>query len=160
MIFAGEKRFAVKHLSKDATRAPNIHLNIIFLPSQHDLRCTVVPCRDVTGHLRVLDARQTEITDLQVAIFVDKNVARLQVAVDNTCRVHIFQATLVTNRVSGESYRRATSVSLAYHDLIEEVLNELLLQGPRSQEAVQISAQKLCDKVAMGRGKLPRCDGQ
>lgn len=37
-----------------------------------------------------------------------------------------------------------------YQDLIEEILDELLLQGPRGEETVKISTKKLSDKVAVG----------
>ena len=36
-----------------------------------------------------------------------------------------------------------------HKDLIEKVLDELLLEGSGSQEAVEISPQKLGDKVTM-----------
>lgn len=37
----------------------------------------------------------------------------------------------------------------AYHDLVKEVLDELLLQGPGSKETVEISAEKLGDEVTV-----------
>jgi hypothetical protein len=38
---------------------------------------------------------QTEVTDLKIAVLVDKNVARLQITVNNAGGVDIFQATLL-----------------------------------------------------------------
>jgi hypothetical protein len=35
----------------------------------------------------------------------------------------------------------------AHQDLVQEVLDELLLQRPRSQETVQVGSQKLRDEV-------------
>jgi hypothetical protein len=35
-----------------------------------------------------------------------------------------------------------------HHDLVEEVLDELLLQWPRGEEPVEIGAQEFCDEVA------------
>ena len=48
--------------------------NVIFLPSQHNLRSTVVSRRHITGHLRILNSSQPEITDLQVAVLVDQDI--------------------------------------------------------------------------------------
>jgi hypothetical protein len=36
-----------------------------------------------------------------------------------------------------------------YEDLVEEVLDELLLQWARGQEAVEISSEELSDEVAV-----------
>lgn len=65
-----------------------------FLPREHDLGRAVVPRRNVTRHLGVLDARQAEVADLEIAILVDEDVAGLQVSVDDTGRVDVFQAAL------------------------------------------------------------------
>ena len=42
----------------------------------------------------VLDTGETEVANLEIAVLVDKNVARLEVTVNDTGRVDIFQATL------------------------------------------------------------------
>lgn len=42
MIFARKQRFALQHLGEDASRAPNVHLDVVLLPCEHDLRRTVV----------------------------------------------------------------------------------------------------------------------
>ena len=94
VVLSGEKRLALEHLGKDATSTPDVHLDIILLPRQHDLRSAVVSCGNVTGHLRVLDAGKAEIANLQIAVLIDKNVARLQITVNDTRGVDIFQATL------------------------------------------------------------------
>jgi hypothetical protein len=38
---------------------------------------------------------ETEVADLQIAVFVDEDVARLQITVDNTSGVDVFQTTLL-----------------------------------------------------------------
>lgn len=38
----------------------------------------------------------------------------------------------------------------SYHDLVQEVLNELRLEWSRREEAVEIRTEKLGDKVAEG----------
>ena len=37
-----------------------------------------------------------------------------------------------------------------YHDLVKEVLNKLLLQGPRGKKSVQVGSEQLGDEVPDG----------
>ena len=97
MIFPWEKRFSLEHLSKDAACAPDVHFNIVFLPCKHDLGGAVVSGRNVSGHLRVLNSSKAEIADLEVAILVDEDVARLEVSVNDTSAVDILQTSLVND---------------------------------------------------------------
>lgn len=83
MILARKQRSSQQHLRKDTARAPDIHLLIIPAPGEHDLRGAVVPRRDVAGHLILLDAGEAEVADLQIAVFVDEDVAGFEVAVDD-----------------------------------------------------------------------------
>ena len=94
MVLAGEEGLAVKHLGKDAPSAPNINLDVVFLPGEHDFGGSVVSRRNVTGHLRVLNAGESEVANLQVAVLVYEDVARLQVTVNHASRVHILQPAL------------------------------------------------------------------
>lgn len=76
------------------------------MPSQHDLGCTVVTGRDVTGHLRVLDSSKTKVANLEITVFVDENVGRLEVTVDDTGRVDVFETALgVSARKEGRRTR-------------------------------------------------------
>jgi hypothetical protein len=84
MVLSGEERLTLQHLGKDAASTPNINLNIVLLPRQHDLRGAVVSCGNVSSHLRVLDTGETEIANLQIAVLVDKDVAGLQITVNDT----------------------------------------------------------------------------
>lgn len=94
VIFSGEERLALQHLGKNAPGAPDVNLNIVLLPSQHDFRGTVVSRRDVARHLRVLDSGEAEIADLQVAVLIDENVAGLEVTVDNAGGMDILEPAL------------------------------------------------------------------
>lgn len=96
VVLAGEQRLALKHLGKDTSNTPNINFNIVLLPSEHDLGSSVISCRDVTGHLGVLNTGQTKVANLQIAVLVDQNVAGLQVTVNNAGRVDVFQSALGT----------------------------------------------------------------
>lgn len=94
--------------------------HVIFLPSQHNLRSTVVSRRHITGHLRILNSSQPEITNLQVAVLVDQDIGwflrnadnvkycetinyktlrniSYQVSMDNSCWVHVFESSLLSS---------------------------------------------------------------
>lgn len=95
VVLAREQGLTLEHLGKNASCTPNVHLDVVLLPGEHDLGGTVVAGRHVTRHLGVLDPGETKVANLQVAILVDEDVARLEIAVHDTGRVDIFQATLV-----------------------------------------------------------------
>lgn len=90
MVLAGEERLTLEHLSKNAPGTPDVDLDVVFLPCEHDLGGSVVSCRDVTGHLRVLDSCETEIANLQITVLVDQDIARLQVSVNDAGGVNVF----------------------------------------------------------------------
>lgn len=71
VVLAGEQRLAVEHLGEDAAGAPDVDLDVVFLPGEHDLGGAVVPRRHVSRHLGVLQPREAEVADLQVAVLVD-----------------------------------------------------------------------------------------
>lgn len=94
VIFAWEQRLALQHFCEDATSTPDIHLHVVLLPREHDLGRSVVSSGDVASHLRILDTGETEVADFQVTVLVHEDVRRLQVTVDNSRGVHIFETTL------------------------------------------------------------------
>lgn len=143
VVLSWEQRLALEHFRKDAACTPDIDLNIVFLPCKHNLWRTVVAGGNVSSHLGVLYTGQAEVADLQIAILVDKDVARLQVTVNDTSGVNIFQTTL--SRKLAEI--REGGVSVAYQDLVEEVLDKLLLQRPGGEQTVKISSKQFGDKV-------------
>lgn len=96
MVLAGEEGLALEHLGENAASAPDVHLHIVLLPGEHDLGGSVISGRDVAGHLRVLNTCKTEVANFQVAVLVNKDVGRLEVTVDDTSGVDIFQTTLRT----------------------------------------------------------------
>jgi hypothetical protein len=94
VVLSREERLALEHLGENASCTPDINLNIVLLPCEHDLRGSVVSGRYVTRHLGILYTGETEVANLEIAVLVDEDVAGLQVAVHNTSGVDIFQATL------------------------------------------------------------------
>ena len=97
MVFSWEKGFALQHFCKDAACAPYINLDVVLLPGEHNLGSTVVSRRDIASHLRVLDAGETEVTDLQIAVLVDQDIRGLQVPMNDSSRMDIFQSSLEHN---------------------------------------------------------------
>ena len=142
VVLSWEQRLALEHFSKDTTCTPDVDLNIVFLPCKHDLRGAVVAGGDVSGHLRVLYTGQAEIADLQITVLVYEDVAGLQVTVNDTSGVNIFQSTLSTL-----VRRLACWIFATYQNLVKEVLDELLLQRPGGEETVEIGSKELGDEV-------------
>jgi hypothetical protein len=99
MVLAGEKRLSIEHLGKDASSAPNVDLDVVFLPCEHDFGSAVVSCGDVASHLGILNSSEAKIANLEIAVFVDQNVAGLEITVDDAGRVDILEAAL-ENKVS------------------------------------------------------------
>ena len=94
VVFAGKQRFAFEHLGEDTPGAPNVNLDIVFLPCKHNLRRAIVSGGDISRHLRILNPSQAKVTDLQVAVFIDQDIAGLQIAVDDTCGMNVFETSL------------------------------------------------------------------
>lgn len=94
MVLSREEGLSLQHLGEDTACAPDIDLHVILLPGEHDLGGAVISRGHIAGHLRVLDSGQTEVADLQIAVFINEDVAGLQVPVDHTGGVDIFQSTL------------------------------------------------------------------
>jgi len=145
VVLAGEKRLSLEHLGKYTSRTPYVDLHVVLLPGEHNLWRPVVPCRNVASHLRILNACETKVTDFQIAVLVDEDVAWLQVSVNNTGGMDVFQPSLHIISVCSliSSPLRSTN-----QYLIKEVLYELLFKWSRGQEAVQVGSEEFCDKVA------------
>jgi hypothetical protein len=94
VILAGEERLALQHFGEDAARTPDVDLNIVLLPRQHDLGGTVISRGYIAGHLRVLNTGEAKVANLQIAVLVNENVAGLEITVNDASRVHVFETTL------------------------------------------------------------------
>jgi hypothetical protein len=71
--------------------------------------------------------------------------------VNNACRVDVLQTALeVTKRILTTMPNCGRhDPSETYHDLVEKVLDELLLKGPGSKQAMQVGSEQLGDEVAI-----------
>lgn len=94
MILSGEERLALQHLRENASCAPDINFHIVFLPCEHNLGCPVVSCGDVASHLGVLYTGKSKVADLEIAVLIHKDIAGLQITVNDTSGVDVFEATL------------------------------------------------------------------
>lgn len=125
-VLSGEDGLAENHLCQNAPNRPNVDRVVILLPREHNLRRPVVPRRDVTCHLGILDPRESKVADLEVAVFVDEDVGWLEVAVDHAGRVDILEPS---------------------EHLVDEVLNELVVERAGGEESVEVGSEELSDKV-------------
>lgn len=142
VVLARKEWFAFQHLGKDTTGTPDVDLYIVFLPCQHDLWRPVVARRNITSHLGVLDTSQTKVADFQITVLVDQDVAGLEVAVNHTGGMHIFESSLFRLDHSPSCCLLET-----HQYLVQEVLDELLFEGSGGEETVEIGAEELGDKV-------------
>lgn len=94
VILSWEQRLAFQHLCENTSRTPNINFDVILLPCKHDFGGSVVSCRDISCHLRILNTGETKIADLKIAVLVDEDVAGLEITMNDTCRMNVFQSTL------------------------------------------------------------------
>jgi hypothetical protein len=125
VIFSWKQWLPFQHFCEDAPCTPDIDLNIILLPGEHDFWRSVVSRRDIAGHLWVLNTGQAKIADLQVTILIYEDVAGLEIAMYNTCGMDIFQTSLLYNQLHASL---PTEYSEYYQDLIQKVLYELFLE--------------------------------
>lgn len=167
-IFSWEQWISLQHFGKDTTSTPyidyatwirNIKIftmqhftcHIVLLPCQHNLWCSIISCRYITCHLGILNTSKSKITDLQVTVFIDENVAWFldwitwlgwctyicaryckftdQITMDDACWMYIFQSSLKWNHVS--KIELPSQSSSTCQGLIQKVLYKLLFQWPR-----------------------------
>jgi hypothetical protein len=94
MIFTRKQGFALEHFGKDAACTPDVYLDVVFLPSEHDFWSSIVSCRDIASHLRILNTSQAKVAYLEITILVDEDIAWFQVPVHDSSGVDIFKTTL------------------------------------------------------------------
>ena len=83
--------FSKQHAAK--RKGPFTH---VVCKAEHNLRCAIPPRRDIFGHepllLRLIEpAGEPKIANLELAVRVDEQVARLEIAVQHVGRVDVFQ---------------------------------------------------------------------
>ena len=130
VVDAGEEHVARDQLGENAAYGPDVDGLGVSLGVEDDLRRAVPASDDVFGEvgLVLLDApAQSQIADLDVAIFVDQDVLGLDVAVDNLAFVHVLHGP---------------------QDLEDEVLDVLLSERvPQPHDLVQVGVHELGDQV-------------
>ena len=99
MIFSREQWFSFQHLCKYAPSTPNINLDVVLLPREHDFGSSVISRRNIAGHLGVLDTSETEIADFEIAVLVDQDIAVFEITMNDTGGVNILQSSLRSVRI-------------------------------------------------------------
>jgi len=79
-------------LCDDAADAPHVQLLVVLLSVEDDLRGTLPACDHLLGHKIVLLRRvptpaQAKVADLEIALFIEQQISRLQVSVDDVATV-------------------------------------------------------------------------
>lgn len=103
----------------------------LSLLTQHDFWRAIPTRRDITSHLAFSWTSETEIENPQLAVFVDGQVAGLEIPVDDTSRVNVLQT--------------------AKH-LVNKELNVIVGQSLRANDVVQIGAHQMGHQVDVGEG--------
>ena len=94
----------------------------IVRKAEHDLRRAVPPRRDILSHeallLRLVEpTREPKIANLELAVCIHEEVARLEVAVQHVGRVDVFQA---AERLVNEGLEVRVRERLAGSDLMKD----------------------------------------
>ena len=131
-ILSWEEWLSTQHLRQNTSHGPDINGLSVLLESQHDLRRTVPSRGNILGHetavvfLRGGRASKSEIANLQVAVGVQQQVRRLQVAVENVGGVHGLQGTeSLVNEVLAVIIGQILGTDNAVHVRLHELLNEV-----------------------------------
>jgi hypothetical protein len=94
MIFSWKKWLSLKHLCENTACTPDVHLDIILLPREHNLRRAVVSCGDIASHLGILNTGKTKIANFEIAVLIDKDITRFKIAMDDASGVDVLQSSL------------------------------------------------------------------
>lgn len=144
VVSSSEDGLATEALGKNTTDGPNIDRGAIVGKAQHDLGCTVPPRSDIFRHessatsglgrggTRVLTwrsvaTRKAKVTDLQLAVCVEQDIAGFEVTVKDVGRVDVLETAKrlihkalemsIRERLSGTN----NSVKVCLHELFVEV---------------------------------------
>lgn len=76
--------FTHQHLIEDQPSTPDITFLVVLLQFQH-LRSSVEGSAGSLGHLDLDISRQTEVSQLQLFVFVQEDIVRLEISVEFVC---------------------------------------------------------------------------
>mmetsp|Transcript_7318 Transcript_7318/g.14538 ORF Transcript_7318/g.14538 Transcript_7318/m.14538 type:complete len:368 (-) Transcript_7318:243-1346(-) len=131
VILAREERLAAKQLRENAAHRPHVDRLVVILLAQEELRRSVPASDHVHCHERLVQlgrqTRQTQVTNLEVAIGVHKEVIRLEITMHDIGRVEVLQST---------------------QDLIREISDVVVGKGlGGANDAVEVGVHQVCDDV-------------
>lgn len=145
VVLAREEGLAEVHLRENAADRPHVDCLGVLGQREHDLRGAVPARGHVLREIGVLlrgravarvcfEARKTEVADLEVALLVDQEVGRLEVAVDDAAAVEVLDALEqlvqhVGHVVVAEVVGADDGVQVRVHVLLDEVDLAEALEG-------------------------------
>jgi hypothetical protein len=94
MVLSWEEWLSRQHLRHDATSTPQVNRDIVRSPIKHYFRRSIIPCRNIARHTIILDTSKSKVANLEIAVLINENIARFEIAMNNTSRVDKFQAAL------------------------------------------------------------------
>jgi hypothetical protein len=126
----------------------------VVCKAEHDLRCAIPPRRDIFGHepllLRLIEpARESKIANLELAVRVHEQVARLEIAVQYVGRVDVFQT---AERLVNEGLEVRVRERLAGADLLF-IIKEVCVRSLGS--AANKKMRMDCFDARWREGRLP-----
>lgn len=91
-IFPWKHGISIDDLSKDTSNGPHINLFIVWC-SNKEFGSSIPPGGNIVGQwfftIFIVNFSKTEITDLQLIVFTDEQVLRLNISVNNVHRVKV-----------------------------------------------------------------------
>lgn len=132
IVPAFEDRLACQKLCENAANTPHVDGRCVVCKTQHNFGSAVPPGGHVLGHeplplLLVEATRETEVTDLKLAVGIHQEISWLKVAVKNVSRVDVLEATkgLVNERLEVGVGQRLSgsndSVQISLHEFFIKI---------------------------------------
>jgi hypothetical protein len=93
VVFPGKQGLLVIEFHEDATNRPHINCCRVPFCVEEQFRRAIPPRHHVLGHqVRLRERpRQSKVCNLEVALFINQQVARLEIAMQHIRRMDVFQ---------------------------------------------------------------------
>lgn len=150
---AREERLARAHLGKDAADGPHVDARRVLAAAEENLGGAVPERDDLVGVGAQGDAKgagETEISELQVAVAVDEQVLRLEVAVEHTVAVAVADALAqLAHELSDDSIAQAQPAQRGAGSLWQGLAATAVGNGQRLHVLLEIQVEELKDEVQL-----------
>jgi len=89
VVLSGEHNLSIHDFSKWASRRPDVHFLGVLVTRKHNFWSSIVSCDDVLcqvfSFLFAQASAETKVTNFEVAVLIQQDVAWLQVSVNHVC---------------------------------------------------------------------------